>query len=56
MEHIEAILQPLAMSISSVETLPCINLQASEDFDGGISLFQIDLAQLLIGKSFLLKS
>jgi len=42
--------QPLLMRFSSVGILSCINLQATIDFEGGMSLCQIVLAQWRIGR------
>lgn len=54
-EHIDGRLHPLSMSFSSVGTLSCINLQASRDLNGGISLHQIVEAQCFFGTGCFLK-
>jgi len=43
-EHIERLLHPLILRISSVGNLSCISVHTKKDFEGGISGLRIVLA------------
>jgi hypothetical protein len=55
-EHLEGRQHPLSISLSSVGTLSSINLHTKRDFEGGISLHQMILAQDFLGDFTLLNS